>query len=230
MKTVTNLGRVAGLLYLLLIVCGVFAEIIVRANFIVVGDASATAQNILASEWLFRAGFVSDVMMLTTYFFLVMVLYILLKPIGKTTALVMVLSVVISICAMLVNLLNHFAPIILLNNAAYLAAFGEEQLHAAVLFFLDLHKLGYLIAQPFFGLWLLPLGYLVYKSGYFPRILGVALMIACFAYQVDFFIVFLFPTYRDLFAPFVDLSTSLAEFAFCFWLLFKGAKPSALQI
>lgn len=224
MNSNKKIARVAGILYLIVIICGVFAEYFVRSKVLVPNDAAATAHNIMASEWLFRLGFVSDIIMLTAYFFLPLVLYLLLKPVNKYHARLMVFCVLVAVSILCVNMLNHIAALLLLNGADYLSAFNTGQLHGLVMFFLDMHKHGYLIAQVFFGLWLFPLGYLVFKSGFFPRILGILLMIGSFGYLVDFFIFFLFPHYVSTISPIITLPADIAEFSLCLWLLIKGVK------
>ena len=120
-------------------------------------------------------------------------------------------------------MLIHFAPLLLLSGADYLTVFGADQLHALVMFFFDLYTAGVMIATIFHGLWLLPLGYLVYKSGYFPRILGVLLMIACFGFLIDSLRYFVFPEYEVITYPGIVFEI-IGEFGFCGWLLLKGAK------
>ena len=215
-------ARVAGLLYLITAITGIFGEY-VRSTLIVYGDASATASNIMASEPLFRIGFISDLTMITCYFLTACVLYMLLKPVNKNIALLFVLFTLGSVSVLFINALNQFAALLLLSGAGYLTVFGADQLNALLMLFLNLHKYGYTIAQIFFGLWLLPLGYLIFKSGYFPRILGILVMIACFGHLLEFFQVFLFPGYEVIAYPGL-VAAMIGEFSFFFWLLIKGAK------
>lgn len=219
-------ARIAGLLYLLVIIFGVFAEFFVRQSLIVPGDAAATANNIMASESLFRLGFVIDIIQGMCWLLLPLALYVLLKPVNKNFASLMVVIVLVGVAIQCLNMLNQFAPLLLLSGADYLKVFETNQLHALVMFFLNLHKYGYISAAIFHGLWLLPLGYLVFKSGYFPRILGVLLIIACFSFLVDFFGNFLLPNYANYEAVFllIGLPAVIGEFSFCGWLLLKGAK------
>jgi hypothetical protein len=214
-------ARVAGILYLIVIIAGAFAEFFVRSRLIVPGDAAATAGNIMASQWLFRIGFVSDIVANTCYFLLAFALYVLLKPVNKNIALLFVLLVAISVAVYCVNMLNHFAALQLLSGAEYLKAFEADQLQALVLFFLNMHALGYAVAVIFFGGWLFPLGYLVYKSGFFPKTLGVLLMIAPVGYLMNFLTSSLFPEYEAISYPGLAVST-IAELSFCLWLLLKG--------
>jgi hypothetical protein len=214
-------ARIAGLLYLVVIVTGAFAQFFVRSKLIVPGDAAATANNIMASEWLFRFSFASDLIATISYFLLAFALYALLKPVDKNLALLFLLVVSISTAIFCLNFLNQFAALLLLNGAGYLSVFDKNQLQALALFFLDMHSHGYVVANIFFGGWLFPLGWLVFKSGFFPKILGVLLMFAAFGYLIPFFTAFLFPNYEVLAYPGLAVAV-IAEVSFCLWLLIKG--------
>jgi len=205
------------------IVAGVSAEFFVRQRLIVPGNATATANNIMANELLFRLGFVSDLIMITSFLLLPLAFYVLLKPVNKNLALLVVIFVLASVPVSFINMLNHFAPLPLLSGADYLTAFEAGQLHAQVMLSLNLFEAGYFIAQIFHGLWLLPLGFLVYKSGYFPRIFGVLLIIACFGFLIGSFTFFLLPSYVVITYP-GSMVQIIGEFGFCGWLLAKGAK------
>lgn len=216
-------ARIAGLLYLLVIVFGIFAQV-VRKSLIVPGDAAETANNIFASEWLFRFSFVSDLIMISCYFLLGFTLYMLFKPVNENIAMVMVVFVLVSSSVAGINMLNHFAALLLLNGADYLKVFEANQLYAQVMFHLDLHTAGAFTAQIFgWGPWLFPLGYLGYKSGYFPRILSILLIIACFGLLIEGFTYFLFPKYEVITYPGLVVAT-IAEFSLCLWLLIKGVR------
>ncbi len=213
-----NLARVAGILYLIMIVCGMAAQLI-RGSLIVPGNGVATASNIMASGSLFRVAFISDLLMATGFLLFAWALYVLLKPVNKNIALLFVLLATASVAILCLNLLNQFAILILLSDAGYLAAFGAVQLNAMVMLFADLQYYGYYIAQISFGLWLVPLGYLVIKSGFLPRILGILLIIAAFGHLSGFLAAFLLPGYES----FADLAAAL-EIPFGLWLLVKGVK------
>jgi hypothetical protein len=216
-------ARIAGVLYLLVIVCGVFANFVVRMSLIDPEDAAKTAENIRDNEFLFRLGFVSDLIMLTSFVLLGIALYVVLKPVNKGIASLFVLFNAIGAAIICINLVNLFAALLILSDADYLTAvFTADQLDALALFFLELHEAGYILSEIFTGLWLLPLGYLVYKSDYFPRILGVLLMLACFAFQIAVVQFFLLPDFEVIIYPGYLVSIA-AEFGFCGWLLLKGA-------
>jgi hypothetical protein len=182
----------------------------VRSGLIVPGDAAATASHIMASEGLFRIGIVSDLIGQVFHILLVLVLYELLKTVNKNQALLMVVLALAPVPIAMLNQLNQFAVLPLLSSADY----------PQVMFFLNLHHQGVLIAQIFWGLWLFPLGYLVFKSGYIPRILGVLLIIAGLGYLIDSFGTFLSPNYGLT----ISMFTFIGEVLFLLWLLIKGVK------
>lgn len=220
-------ARIAGLLYIGVIVFGIFAQV-VRQSFIVPGDAAETANKIMASESLFRLSFMSDLIASACWLFLPLALLMLLKRVNKNIASVMVIFVVVGAAMQFINMLNHFAAVPLLSDADYLKVFTTDQLHALVLFFLNMHTWGYTMTGIFHGLWLLPLGYLVFKSGYLPKILGRLLMIGCLGFQIDWITRFLFPGYEVITYPGMVVAV-IAEFSFCGWLLFKGVDVEQLE-
>ena len=220
MNSIKKTARIAGFMYLGNIITGIFAQV-VRSTLIVPGDVAATAKNIMASGLLFRFGFVSDLIMVTFYLLMGLVFYVLLKPVNKNIALLMLLLNLAGIPMLGFNMLNQFATLLLMSGAGYLDVFGADQLHALGMLFFDLHEYGYDIAVISWGFYLLPLGYLVFKSGYFPRILGVLLMLASFCDLIQFFQIFLFPGYEVITYPGLAVAM-IAEFSFAFWLLIKG--------
>lgn len=227
MNSVQKTARFAGLLYLIVAISGGFAHLVVRQSVIAVGDAAATADNIMAHETLFRIGFLSDLLNTVCFLLLPLVLYTFLKPVNPIHAVLMVVFVLMAVPIMCLNMLNHFAALYILTDGDYLNVFAPDQVDALALLFLDLHKYGYLIAQIFFGAWLFPLGYLVYKSGYFPKILGVLLMLAPVGYLIDFLVLFLSPSAEEITYPGLALA-AIAEISFCLWLLVKGVNTAKL--
>jgi hypothetical protein len=206
-------ARVAGFLYLLVVPLGVFGSMYVPSRLIVSGDAAKTANNIVASESLFRLGIVSNLLAPLVMLSVVLVLYQLLKSVHKNMAWLMVIFVLLGVSISMLNQLTKFAALQLLSGADYLKVFTTEQLQAMALLFL---RIPGNISTIFWGLWLLPLGYLVFKSGFLPRILGVLLMISCFVYLTGTFAAFL--GHR---AP-VGLYAALGEILFILWLLIRG--------
>jgi hypothetical protein len=211
-------ARVAGLLYLALAFFGAFGILYVRSALVVPGDAAATAGNILRSETLFRIGFVSDLIGQTIFIFLVLALYRLLKPVDRAQALLMVILALVAVPIAMLNLVNQAAALVLVGGADYLAVFDPAQRAALALLFLELQGHGVSIAQIFWGLWLFPLGYLVFRSGFLPRLLGLLLMIGCFGYLVDFFTGSLLPDSGMTVSQF----TFIGELLLPLWLLIKG--------
>jgi hypothetical protein len=207
-------SKYAGILYLTIFL-GPLA-VILRQSIIVDGDAAATVANIIANEGLFRISFVSDLIMQVCWTVLMLALYVLFKPVNKNmTTLFVVLGLLIVPIAML-NLLNQYAALLLVSGADYLTVFN---INAQVMYYLDLFNSGIFIAMIFMGLWLLPFGYLVYKSGYFPSILGILVIITGIGYVIDSFAFFLFNIEAN-----VSIVTFLGEVIFLFWLVLKGAK------
>jgi len=212
----------AGFLYLTYIVITVIADAS-RSKLIVFGDAMATAKNILASEWLFRIGFMSDVLAGVLFLLTAWALYVLLKPVNKNIALLFLLLNLGGVAVQCINMLNLFSAVLLLSGADYLKVFQADQLQALAMLFLDLHKNGFMIAQIFFGAWVFPLGYLVFKSGYLPRILGIVLMVECLGWLMRPFQFFLFPDFTAI--TYVSWSLGfIGEFGLTLWLLIMGAK------
>ncbi len=216
-------ARTAGFLYLVIIVFGIYSEVFIRSSLIVTGDAAATASNILASEGLFRFGFVADAIMLLSDVAIAVLFYVLLKPVSKTLALVAAAFRLTQAAILGFNLLNYYAALLLLNSAAYALAFNSDQLNTMAMLFLDLHGHGYDLGLIFFGLSNLILGSLVIKSGYFPAVLGYGLIAAAVVYLAGSFTRFIFPDYISFIEP-VYIVPLIAELAFCLWLLVKGVR------
>ena len=209
-------ARIAGFLYLMVNLPAPFALIYLPSRLIARGDAAATANNIMASESLFRLGIVGLLFNAIANIFLVLALYQLLKVVNKNMASLMVIFSLAAVPIAMLNELNNLAVLLLLSGADYLKVFTTEQLQALVYLFLRLHSQGLNIAQIFWGLWLFPMGYLVFKSGFLPRILGVLLMIGCFGYVIQSFAAFLGYNVSIIFF------TSWGELLFLLWLLIKG--------
>jgi hypothetical protein len=210
-------ARIGGFLYLMLLPLGIFG-MAVLSILVVPGDAATTANHILASESLFRLGIVSNLLVQVVNIFVVLALYQLLKPVSKNMATLMVIFILLGVPIAMLNELNPLAVLLLLHGADYLKAFTPDQVRSLVSLFLDLHQFGISIAGIFWGLWLFPMGYLVVKSGFLPRILGVLLIIACLGYLVDSSAAFLIPNYK----PSVAMFTFWGEVLLPLWLLIKG--------
>jgi len=209
-----DLARVAGCIGLLLLISGSFSHY-VNSKLIVLSDIQATANNILTSGPLFLQGIVSGLLMQAMFIFYVLALVKLLKNVDKQLAIIMSVLAFISVPIFMLNQLNLYAILPLAQNQSI----------EFVGIFLDIYRKGAAVASIFFGLWLLPLGILVYKSGYLPKVIGGLLVVGSLGYPVLFVQIFLFPEIENsLYSnPFL-LVTHLAEMSLMFWLLFKGTK------
>ena len=227
MNSLKKTARMAGFLYLAYFATFFFADngVHYTAVGLAVGfeDTAAIAHNIMASEWLFRIGFVSFLFAAVFFLLSAWALYVLLKPVNKDLALLFVLLNLGGVAIKCISLLSEFAAMLLLSGADYLKVFQADQLQALAILFLNLYKNGFMIAQIFFGAWLLPLGYLVYKSGFLPRILGILLIIDGFAMLIWFFQFFFFPGY-EVVSTLCLAESFIAEASLCLWLVIKGVK------
>lgn len=222
------LARMTGILYLIIIICAGFSQGVVRSSLVIPGDAASTAANILASEGLYRLGFVTDLIAFLSDLAVSVLLYILLRPVNKTLSLIAASFRLLAHPAIAsVNLLNHYLALHLLGGESYLGVFSPDQLYALVLLFLDTHTTGYLIGGAFFGVSLLLHSYLVAGSGYFPRVFGILLAIAGVGYMFESFGTFLLPAYAEIFTWIVAVTAVLGEVSFTGWLLIKGLKPES---
>lgn len=215
-------ARVAGVMYLIALALAISSRFLISSNLIVPGDAVITTNNIMASEGLFRSSIVIWLVMQMVYLVKPLILYKIFKPVNKNHAVLMVILILVAIPIAFINELNKFAVLLLLKGGDYLTIIGADQLNSQVMFFLDLHEHGIYIANIFWGLWLLPLGYLVYKSDFLPRILGVLLIIGGFGYLIDSLTFFLFPSYKAIVTLIVLGPNFISEFALYIWLLIKG--------
>ena len=209
-------ARVSGILYLSMVPLGFFG-MFGHSNLFVPGDAVATVTNIMASESLYRLSIMSALIVQIVNILLVLVLYKLLKPVSRNYAMLMVIFFLVSVPITMLNELNQFAALVLLSNSDYLTVFQTDQLQAQVMIFLDMHEHGIHISGLFWGLWLFPMGYLVFKSGFLPKILGVLLIIGCFGYLIDSVRFFFFPSVEP-----IVLYTFWGELLLPLWLVIKG--------
>lgn len=225
MHTERRTARITGTLYLLIIILAGFSQGYVRSGLIVPGDAPATAANILASEGLFRIGFATDLTAFMMDAVVAILLYVLLRPVNKTLSLIAASFRLLAHPAIAsLNLLNHLAAIQLLNGSAAMGIFEADQMQSLALFFLDLHHYGYLIGGAFFGVHLLLLGYLLFRSDLFPGILGILIVIASVGYLVESFGDFLFPGNEQVLGWIVGVSAAVGELSLTLWLLIKGVR------
>lgn len=225
MNSPKRLARIAGVLYLLVGIFGGFAEGFMEPRMYVAGDAATTAGNLLANSGLVRIGVVADLFQATVWVFLGLTLYLLLKHVNKSVARAMVVLVAIGASIVCLNTVFEFEGLRAATGAVNLAAFGTAGSHTLVLLLLDTQHYGILIAQIFFGLWLVPLGYLAYKSaGLFPKWLGVLLIVGGVCYLVDLLAAFLVPDFGQNIHLFVVIPPAIAEISMVLYLLVIGVK------
>ena len=227
MPSQQRLARLAGVLYLVVGIAGGFSQLVVRTGVLVPGDAGATADRIRESAGLVRLGFVTDIVNITAFILVGLVLYALLAHVQPRIAGAFVAFNAIAVAVMGASLIAHAGALLVATDPGYATALGTASADALALLFLDMHRHGYLVAEVFFGLWLLPLGYLVYRSGYFPRVLGAALMVGCFGYLTSFATTVAAPGFESSLAALFAWPAGLAEIAFLAWLLVKGARVPA---
>lgn len=228
---VHSYAKVAGLGYLLIIVSGIFGEFFVRSSLVIPGDPAATAINILGSEFLYRSGLASEFLMLSADVLVALALYVVFKGVSKSLALLAAFFRLAHASIVGINLLNAYVPLLLLGDAAYLTAFGDGQRQALALLLLEAHGYGYAIGLVFFGVYCWILGYLVLRSRYVPRVLGVLLLAAGSGYLIDSFGRTLLSDYADyqtVLGMVVLLPAFAAELSFSLWLVVKGLDPTRI--
>lgn len=217
-NSIQKTARMAGFLYFLLIPLGILGMLYVPNTLFVPDDIAATVSNIMDNQMLYRSSILAALVTQVVQIFVVLYLYKVLKPVNKNHALMMVIFILVAVPIAMLNEINQVAVLALINGAEYQSYFTTEQVHALVSLFLDLRSSGIFIAQIFWGLWLFPMGYLIIKSGYLPKIIGALLIFACFGYLIDSFVYFFLPNFDITFSEF----TFLGEVLIVFWLLVKG--------
>jgi len=221
-------ARVAGAVYLSLVLTAPFSLLYVPGKLIVRGNATATANNILTHETLFRFGIVTDLLSSVIFIFVGIALYHLLSGVNRTWARMMVSLVLVSAAVTFLNVLNNLAALILFRGGDFLTVFDKPQREALGMLFIRLHSQGIIIDELFWGLWLFPFGVLVMRSGFLPWILGVWLIVNCFAYLAISLTSLLLPDYGTVVYHYV-FPVLFGELAIVLWLLIKGAKVQAVS-
>ncbi|PJJ07300.1 uncharacterized protein DUF4386 [Flavobacterium sp. 1] len=211
--------RIAGILYLTIIIAGVFGELLVRNKLIVYGDVTATANNIINSEFLWRLGISGDLIMHICDLPVMIILYYLLRPVNRKLALLNLCFNLIQTAVLVINKLNLLAALFFLGDAEYLKSFSPDQLHALSYLSIKLHDFGFGIGLIFFGFVCLFEGYLFFKSGYFPKTIGVLMSIAGLCYLTNSFALLLAPQFSSIA---LLMPCFIAELSLSLWLIFKG--------
>ena len=223
MNSINKTARWAGFLYLIYMLFHIFANIVGRSKLIVYGDAGATAQKIIASAGQFRIGIMIDLFGAVLFLMAAWALFVLFRKVNKKIAL---LFLVLNLCGVViysVSLIPQYTALLILNGSGYLNVFQTDQLQALAMLFLNIYKNGYMIAQLFFAIWIFPLGYLVFKSTFLPKILGIILMIHCFTWLSYVILFFLLPSFTGI--TYISfLLGFIAEFGLTMWLLIMGVK------
>ena len=224
MSVTHNPGRFAALLYVLTSLVGFFAMGYVPGKLMVRENAAATASNIAASETLFRLGIAAELIGMAGFIFVALALYDLLKGVNQRHATLMVVLIVVSVPIAFVNELNSFAALAVVRGAEFLSMIEKPQREALAMLFLNLHGRGLVIEEIFWGLWLFPLGLLVYRARFLPRFLGVWLIFAGVAWVILSLTGVLLPQYYDKVNTYSQPAI-IGEIVFMIWLLIKGTKP-----
>ncbi|HQF42949.1 MAG TPA: DUF4386 domain-containing protein [Ignavibacteriaceae bacterium] len=216
-------AKLAGLLYLILVITGVYSIMYVSSQIIVQGDVITTAKNILAKEFLFRTGIINDLISNTIFVLLVLVLYRMFKQVNEHQAKLMVAFVIVQVPAVFIMEALNITSLMIFKGEI-LQTFELNQKQDLAMLFLKINDNGTLTMEMFWGLWLLPFGLLVYKSRFIPRIFGILLVIAGISYIVDSFVSLLFPTYSTFVNQPTLLLVAIGEISITLWFLIKGVK------
>lgn len=214
-------ARIAGFSYLLIICLGLVGQLFIRDSLIVYSDAALTANNILQAETIWRLGITGDVLMHALDIPVMIILYLLLKQVHKPLALASVAFNLAQTAVLVANKLVLLIPLILMKNAQYVSAFSTEQIHAQVLLLADLHDYGFGLGLIFFGFACVGYGVLIFRSGYFPKFLGVFMIVAGLSYLINSLTLLVAPSLSGVVFPILILSF-VAELTFALWLVFKG--------
>lgn len=226
---VKKMARLGGLLYLIVIIGGIFAEIFVRGKLVVPGDAAATAHNIIGHQMLYRSGFAAEVFYCACNMPLVLVFYRLFKIVNRDLTLLVVFFSLVGTAIESVSLLAHFAPLVFLGKSNQTVAFSEEHLQALSYMSIRFFEYGFNIALVFFGCYCLCMGRLIFRSTFLPKPIGVLLSIQGLCYLVNSFANFLAPAFAHALFPVLAVS-GIGEISFCFWLLIKGVHTARWEM
>jgi Domain of unknown function (DUF4386) len=222
-------ARIGGILYLIIIVVGLFGEAFVRNRLIVPGDAAATADNIRSMESLWRLHIAAELFLLICAIVLLLILFVLLKPVSRELALLAAFFNLVSIGVEATTTLYLVLALFPLGNAGYLKAFAPEQLYAMASLSLKSHSYGFGLSLIFFGCFCLVIGYLILKSGYLPKALGVLMQIAGLSYLTNSFALVLAPAFANRLFPAILIPAFVGEASLCLWLIVKGVNVSKWQ-
>jgi len=221
-------ARIAGMVFLLMVIFGLAAEIFFRQKIFSTSDMATTANNILSNTFLYRAGVLSDMLMSLSYMLTALILYKLLSSVNKNMAATMVVFATAGSVLLLFNILIEIAPLYILNGNEFMSTFNSSQRQSLAMLFYNLYQHGYMIGQIFFSLWVLPLGILIYKSGFIPKVLGILFIIETIFGLLAVTVHFLIP--NATLESIMMIPMMIAEFSFMFYLLIRGINESKLLI
>jgi hypothetical protein len=228
-NSINKTARIGGVLYLILILVGMFSILVVRDKLIVSGDPAATAKNIMGSQLLWRIGIVTDLVMHVLDIPIMLVIYILLKPVNKNVALLALLFNLIQTAVLVANKLNLIAALLPLEGMDYLKNLDPHQLNAQMYLSIKLHDIGFGVGLIFFGFTCLVNGYLIFRSEYLPKVIGVLMQIAGLCYLVSNFTLLVAPKVANTLFILLMIPCLIAELSLCLWMIFKGVNVNKWQ-
>lgn len=217
-------ARIAGVLYLLIAITGGFGIMYAPSSIIVSDDATATANNLINSEFIYSLSILSNLISQALTIFLVLTLSRLFKDINPKLTKYMLTFVLVAVPISFINVLNLFAAQMFVGGAEFLEVFETNQLNSLALVFLRIYEFGIAVVGIFWGLWLFPFGMLIIKSKFIPKIIGIFLVVGCFAYLIDSFVSILLPEYKASVSAIIMIPLAIGEFSTILWLLIKGVK------
>ncbi|MYN09794.1 DUF4386 domain-containing protein [Pseudoduganella aquatica] len=220
-------ARLGGVLYLIIIVIGLLGEALIRGTLVVGGDPAATVRRIQESEWLWRLGVAAQMLLLVCAVALTWIFYVLLRPVSKNLSLLVVLFAITSLAVESVSALQLQSMLDTLAMAKYLKPDDLPQLHVMAYLTVLSHAQAFGLALIFFGVEILIVGYVIWKSGYIPKAIGVLMQLAGVCYLINSFSMVLSPALASMLFPAILLPALVGESAFCLWLLFKGVGQPA---
>jgi hypothetical protein len=221
-RSIKKFARIGGVFYLMIIIAGIFGELFVRGKMVVHDDPFATATNIMASPFLWRIGIAGDLLQHIFDLPVMLLFYVLLKPVNKNLALLALLFTMVQTAVLVATKLNLFTPLFLTENSNYLKAFDSHQLQVLSYISIRADANGFGIGLLFFGFVLITNGYLVRRSDYMPKLLGLLMQIAGICYLVNSFALILDPRIANRLFPFILFPAFITELSLCFWLIGKG--------
>ena len=232
MNNLQTISKITGFGYLVIFVTGFFSNFFVLENMLVPGDGAMTVANILNNDSLYRTGIFSFILMVLVDVLLAWTLYMILLPVNRYISLLSGWLRLVNGVIFGIALYNVIVVLKLLGKNDYITAFSTDQLHAQVMLSFETFNITWLIGLIFFGLHLLVLGYLIYKSDYISKIIGILLFVAGIGYLIDSFANFLLPdyaNYKDIFLMIVIVPGIIGELSLTFWLLFKSKRIPELM-